>query len=75
LVDFRVSHKERPLLSHLCKDAAQGPHVNSESILLLSKEDFRSSVPESDNLVGVGLDGESEGSGKSEISQLDASSV
>jgi hypothetical protein len=36
LIDLRVSHEERAFLSHFGEDASKTPHVDTESILLLT---------------------------------------
>ena len=54
-------------MGHFGEDAAYGPDVDRRRILLGSEEDLRRSVPEGDNLVCVGLDWESKGSGETEI--------
>ena len=63
LVDFTVAHEERFLLGHLCKNASSRPEVNSERVVFLTEENFRAPVPESDDLMSIRLDWESEGSG------------
>lgn len=75
LVDFGITHEQRSLLRHLRENATEGPHIDTESVLFLSEENFWRSVPECDYFVSVGLDGESESASQSKISQLDATSV
>jgi len=43
--------------------------------VFLAQQDFWASVPKSDDLMGVGLDWEAEGSCKTEISELTGSSI
>ena len=71
LVDFAVSAEERFLLGELGKDAADGPDVNSQAVLLLSEQNFGGPVPESFNFVGEGFDGEGKGACKSEVSNFE----
>lgn len=71
LIDFRVAHEQRTALDHLGKDAARGPEVNTEGVCLLSKEDLGAPIPESDDLVRVRFDWQSESPSQAEISQLD----
>jgi hypothetical protein len=60
-------------LGHLSKNAASGPEINSEGIGFLAEKDFRASVPECNDLMGVGFDGQAEGTGETEISKLNLS--
>ena len=46
----RVPGKKRPLVDHLCKDAADGPDVHRRGVVLCSKQDLRSSVPQCHHL-------------------------
>ena len=50
LVDLRVTREERALGNHLGEDAASAPNVDSDRVLLRTKEDLRSAVPQSDDL-------------------------
>ena len=75
LVDFRIATEQRSSTSHLSEDASDGPDVNSERVALTTKEDFRGTVPESDDLMGVGSDRDSDSSGKSEVGQFDGLGV
>lgn len=71
LIDLGIAHKQRSPLHHLGKDAASGPKVNTESVGLLTEQNFGAAVPESNDFMGVGLDGESKSAGKTKVSQLD----
>ena len=73
LVDFTISSEQRTTLCHFSKDTTSRPQINSKRVCLLAKKDFRASVPKCDNFVSVGLDGQSKGTGKSEISQFNLS--
>ena len=75
LVDFTVTHEQRSLLGHLGEDAASGPDVDSERVVLLRKQDLWASVPESHHFVGVTLDGKTERSCQSEIRELDCQAI
>ena len=46
----RVSGEERPLVDHLCEDAANGPDVHGRGVVLGSQQDLRSPVPQRDHL-------------------------
>lgn len=58
LLELAVAGEESLFSCKLCEDASDTPHINSRSIVGCAEEDFRSSVPEGDNLVGVCLDGD-----------------
>ena len=75
LIDLTVAHEQRPLLSHLSKDAASRPEVNAEGVVLLAEQDLGAAVPESNHLVSVRFDGKPERSRKSEVGQLNGLSV
>ncbi len=75
LVDFRVAHEQRLLLNEFSENASNRPHVHWERVLLLTKENFRSSVPKSFNLVSQSLNGNAEGSCKTEVSEFDDTSL
>lgn len=75
LVDFTISHEERSLLSHFSEDAARGPKINAKRVMLLTKKDFWAPIPESYNLVSIGLNWETECSGQSEVSKLDGFAI
>jgi len=67
LVDLAVPAEQRLLLDHLREDAADGPDVDAETVLLLAEEDLGGAVPEGLDLVREGLDGEGEGAGEAEF--------
>ncbi len=71
LVDLAVARKERLLRGELGHDAAQGPDVNSGAVVFLAEEDFRGAVPQCDDLFGVGVEGDVEGTSETEIGDLD----
>ena len=77
LINLRISHEERSTLDHLSEDAASGPSVYSKRVCLLTEKDFRASIPECDDLVGVSLDRKAKCAGQSKISKLnvDSSSI
>ena len=71
MVYFRITHEERFLLSHFSEDAACRPEVHAQRVLLLSQKDLGAPVPESDHLVGVGLDWKAKRTSQAEVSQFD----
>jgi hypothetical protein len=73
LINFRVSHKQWLLFDHLCKNATNRPDINTKRVLLLSQEDFRSSVPKGFDFMGQSTNRYTEGSSKTKISKLDLS--
>lgn len=70
LVNLRITREQRLARAHLGKDAAYRPHVDTSGILAATKQNFRSAVPKSDNLVGVGAQRNTKGAGQTEISKL-----
>ena len=71
LIDFAVSAEEGFLLSQLGKDAADGPDVNSQAVLLLPEQNFGGPVPKGFNFMGKGFDGEGKGACKSKVSNFE----
>jgi hypothetical protein len=70
LINLRVTHKKRPALNHLSKDASSGPKVNTQSICLLAEQNFGAAVPEGNDFMSVRFNWESKSAGKAKISQL-----
>ena len=66
-----LTYPQSAVADHLGEDAADGPHVNSERVLLGTKQDFRSTVPQSDHFMSVGLDRHGKGTGESKVSNLE----
>lgn len=60
-------------MDHLGEDASCRPQIDSESVGLLTEENFGASVPECDDFVSVGLDRETEGTRETEVSKFDHS--
>ena len=58
LIDFTVSAEEGLLLGQLGKDAANGPDVNSQAVLLLPEQNFGGPVPKGFNFMSKSFDGE-----------------
>lgn len=54
-------------------DAPSAPNVNTSTISPTPQQDVRSPVPERDDLVRKGVDGYTEGSGETEVGQLEFS--
>lgn len=70
LIDLRVTREERLAGSHLGEDAANGPHVDTSGVLATTEQNFGRAVPESDDLVGVSAERNTEGASQTEICQL-----
>jgi len=49
-VNFRIAREERFAGTHLREDAAHAPHVNTSRILFPTQQNFRRTIPESDDL-------------------------
>lgn len=60
LIDFWVAHEECTLFNHLVKDAAETPNVHSETIRLLTKQNFGRSIPERLDFMSECFDGHAE---------------
>ena len=63
LAYFRVSIEQGSLVSHFVKNAPHTPNVNCRRIYLLTEQNFRSPIPQSNYFMGIGFEGEVEGSG------------
>ena len=63
------------LAHHFREDAAEAPDVDGGGVGLGAEEDLWCAVPERDDLVGVGADGEGEGAGEAEVGELDGAAV
>ena len=47
---YRVPRKQRLVVDHLCKDAADAPEVHRCGVVLSAQQDFRGPIPEGDDL-------------------------
>ena len=74
LVNLTVAHEKRSSLTHLCENASCRPEVDTEGVRLLTKKNFRASVPESDDFMRIRLDRKPKGSCQTEVSKLALSS-
>lgn len=45
LINLAITREQRSLLSHLREDAASGPEVDAEGVVLLGEQDLRAAVP------------------------------
>ncbi len=62
--------EERASGVHFCHDAAGGPDIDAGVVGAGAEEDVRGAVPEGYDFVGECVNGDSEGSGKTEICEL-----
>lgn len=70
LVNLGIAREERLAGTHLGEDAADGPHVNAGGVLASTEQDLRGAVPQSNDLVGVSAQGNTEGARKTKVGQL-----
>lgn len=70
LVDLGVAWEERFAGGHLGEDAANGPHVDTSGVLTTTEQNFWRAVPESDDLVSVSAERNTECAGQTKIGQL-----
>ena len=70
LVDFGVACEERPSLYQLRENAADGPDVDGEALVLGSEQDFWGAVPEGLNFVGQRGDRNVDGASEAEVSDF-----
>ena len=75
LINLTVSKEERALLDQLGEDAADGPHIHAERVLLLAEQDFGRTVPEGLHLVRERLDGDRKRAREPEVADLDVALV
>lgn len=73
LINLTITSEQRTTLGHFSKNAASRPEIHTKGVGFLAEQNFRASVPKCNYLMGVGLDGQTEGTGKTKISQLDLS--
>lgn len=62
-------------LYHLCKDATNAPNIHRCGIKLAAQEDLGGTIPQRHHLVGVGAQGNPEGSSQPKVGQLDGSKL
>ena len=75
LINFTVTAEERLLFDKLSKDASNCPDIHTQTVLPLSKEDFRCAVPEGLNLMCESLDGNSKSARKPKICNFEHSCI
>lgn len=67
LIDLTISTEQGFLFNQLSKDTTDRPNVDSQTVLLLTQQYLRSSIPQCFNFMSEGLDGDTKGSSKSEV--------
>lgn len=75
LVFVGCSGEEGAAAVHLCHDAAGGPDVDAGAIGAGTEENIRGTVPEGDDFVREGVDGNAESTGQTEICKLELTFV
>lgn len=70
LVLIGSTGEERATCVHLGHDATCGPDINAGVVRAATEQDVRRTVPQRDDLVGKGVDGNSKSAGKAKISEL-----
>ena len=60
LINFTVTAKERFFLNQLSENATNCPNIDTQAVLLLSKQHFRCSVPKGLDLMGKSFDWQAE---------------
>ena len=74
LIDLRVSTEEDSLVCDFKENASHRPDINSWIVNFSSKQNFRCTIPEGDDFMGILLDGIVVGPCQSKICQLDVES-
>ena len=57
LIDLTIPTEHWLLFHQLSEDAANCPDIHTQTVLLLPKENFRSSIPKSLNFMGESFNG------------------
>ena len=70
LIDLAITREQRFLRRHLREDAPDGPHVHAGAVLAAAEEDLGRAVPQRDDFVGVGAQGDAEGAGEAEVGEF-----
>ena len=75
LVLVRGAGEEGAARVHFGHDAAGGPDVDAGVVGARAEEDIRGAVPEGDDFVGEGVDGDAEGAGEAEVGEFELAFV
>ena len=70
MVLVRRAGEQRAAGVHFRHDAPGGPDVDAGVVGPAAQEDVRRAIPQGDDLVGEGVDGDAERAGETEIRQL-----
>lgn len=73
LINLRVSREQRLPRTHLGEDTSHRPHVDASGVLSTAKQDLGGTVPERNDLVGVGSKRNTEGTRQTKIGKLQVS--
>ena len=71
MVFIRRSRKERAAAVHLRHDTAGRPDVDAGIVGSASQQDIGGSIPERDDFVGKGVDGDAKGSSQTKVRELE----
>ena len=71
LINLAIAREQRFPRRHLGENAADGPHVDAGAVLAATEQDFGAPVPERDDFVGVGAEGDAEGAGEAEVGEFE----
>lgn len=63
--------EQRAARVHLGHDAAGGPDVDAGVVGAAAEQDVRGAVPQGDDLVGEGVDGDAKGAGEAKVGELE----
>lgn len=63
--------EQRPAGVHLSHDAARRPNVDARIVGPAAEENVRRAIPQGDDLVGKGVDGDTKSAGQSEVAELE----
>lgn len=71
LVDLAVAREQRLLRRHLRENAPHAPHVHAGAVLSAAEQDLWRAVPQRDDFVGVGAQGDAEGAREPEVGEFE----
>ena len=71
LINLRVAREEWQVREHFSKDSTSRPNINRSGITLISKQNFRCTIPQSNNFMTVWTQRNAESASKTKISELE----
>lgn len=75
LIDIRPAREERQARGHFREDAPHAPNVHGGRVARSSEEEFRSTVPQGNDLICVGAVGQAGKAGEAKVGQFEGLSV